>query len=157
MNGRDRRSYATETVRAALDYGFPEVAISVDGKPGRRLRVTTVSLHNGRFFGGGMKMAPEASVTDGRLDVVVVKKMPVTRLLRHAPLLYVGAHLGLAEVEHGQCSRLEAFPTRPGESIPVEVDGEVHRSLPAIFEVRPRALRLRIPFFDVASHRTGML
>lgn len=144
VNRRADRSYPRETVRAALDYVFPEVGIALDGKASRRVPITTVSVHNGRFFGGGMKMAPEASVTDGRLDVVVVRKLAVTRLLRYAPLLYLGAHLGLAEVEHGRCHRLEASPVHPGDSIPVEVDGEVERFLPAIFEIRPRALRVRI-------------
>lgn len=147
VNHGGERGYAYETVRAALEHSFPEVAISVDGGALRRLTITTLSLHNGRFFGGGMRMAPEASVTDGRLDVIVVKKLPVTRLLRHAPLLYLGAHLGLAEVEHARCRRLEASPTRPGDTIPVEVDGEVDPSLslPAMFQVRPRALRIRLP------------
>jgi YegS/Rv2252/BmrU family lipid kinase len=139
--------YARETIRAALEYSFPEVTVSVDGKAERTLSITTLSIHNGRFFGGGMKMAPDASVVDGRLDVVLVKKLTVSRLLRHAPLLYLGAHLGLAEVEHTRCARLEASPTHAGEPILVEVDGEVDRSLilPARFEVRPRALRVRLP------------
>ena len=94
--------YIGETLKAASEYGFPEVELSVDSGPRRRLRITTVSLHNDAFFGGGMKMAPEATLTDGLLDVVLVKKLSLAKLVRESPRLYLGAHLGLPEVEHGR-------------------------------------------------------
>jgi YegS/Rv2252/BmrU family lipid kinase len=141
--GEKGGSYAIETLRAAAEYPFPEVEIAADARPPRRVRITTVSLHNGRYFGGGMKMAPEASLDDGLLDVVVVKKLSLTRLVRNAPLLYAGAHLGLAEVEHGKIASLEA--RGPGEEVAIEIDGEVDGTLPARFEVRPKALNVRLP------------
>jgi len=136
--------YIGETLKAASEYGFPEVELRVDSGPRRRLRITTVSLHNGRFFGGGMKMAPEATLTDGLLDLVVVKKLSLAKLVRDSPLLYLGAHLGLPEVEHGRVSVVEARPVNPATEVLVEIDGEVEHRLPARFEIRRRALRIRI-------------
>jgi diacylglycerol kinase family enzyme len=91
-----------------------------------------------------MKMAPEAELTDGLLDLVVVKKLSLAKLLRESPLLYLGAHLGLPEVEHGRVSAVEARPARPATEVLVEIDGEVESRLPARFEIRRRALRLRV-------------
>jgi YegS/Rv2252/BmrU family lipid kinase len=142
---RDGGSYAFETIRAAFRFEHPEVVISADGGARRRLHITTVSLHNGRYFGGGMNMAPEAKITDGRLDVVVVKKIAFWKLARKGPLLYFGAHLGLPEVEHGKLVSLEARPTREDVRVRVELDGEPDDFLPARFEIRPRALRVRLP------------
>jgi YegS/Rv2252/BmrU family lipid kinase len=133
-------SYAVETLRAAAEFRFPEVELEVDGGSPRRARITTVSLHNGKYFGGGMKMAPDASLTDGFLDVVVVRKLPLGRLLASAPLLYAGAHLGLDDVEHGKIGLLVARG-----AIALELDGEAVDALPARFEVRPRALNVRLP------------
>lgn len=138
-------AYARHTLEAALDFSHPAVRIRVDAKPERCLPITTVSLLNGRFFGGGMEMAPGASLVDGALDVVVVKKLPVAELLARAPLLYWGAHLHLEAVEHGTLARLEASPAEPGVRVPVEIDGETGFALPARFELRPRALRLLLP------------
>jgi YegS/Rv2252/BmrU family lipid kinase len=142
---RDGGSYAIETLRAGLRFEHPEVEIAADGGSRRRLRITTVSIHNGRYFGGGMKMAPEAKITDGRLDVVVVKKIAFSKLVRKGPLLYFGGHLGLPEVEHGKLTSLEARSTREDVRVRVEIDGEPEDFLPARFEVRPRALRVRLP------------
>ena len=141
---KGRASYVRHTLKAALEYDFPEVKIRVDGGPARRLTITTVSLHNGRFFGGGMKMAPEASLTDGELDTVVVRKMPLAKLMVRAPLLFWGAHLGLEEVDHVRVGGLEAEAVDSRLLVPVEVDGESSGSLPARFDVRSSALRLRL-------------
>lgn len=147
-------SYAEMTVRAALAYGFPEVELRVDDRAPRRLRVTTVSLHNGRYFGAGMKMAPGADLTDGRLEAVIVRKLPLARLLGRAPLLYLGAHLGLEEVESGSVSALEARAVS-AERVRVEVDGECPGTLPARFEVERRALRIRWPGRVATEENTG--
>jgi len=138
-------SYARQTTEAALRFDPPNVELTVDGKSPRRVAITTVSLHNGRFFGGGMKMAPGADLADGRLQAVIVKKMSTLALLGRTPLLYWGGHLALPEVEHAPVVRLEARPTDSRREIRVEVDGESAGFLPARFEVQPRALRIRVP------------
>jgi YegS/Rv2252/BmrU family lipid kinase len=141
---REGGSYLAETLKAASRYHCPEIELTIDSGPSRRLRITTVSLHNGRFVGGGMKMAPEADLTDGLLDLVVVKKLSLVKLIGESPLLYLGAHLGLPEVEHGRVSVLAARSTDPSVDVPVEMDGEVEGRLPARFEILSRALRLRV-------------
>jgi YegS/Rv2252/BmrU family lipid kinase len=136
-------SYARHTVSAALGFDFPDVLLEINGYE-HRARITTVSLHNGRFFGGGMKMAPAADLTDGSLQMILVRKMSPLKLLTKAPLMYWGAHLGVSEVEHACVTKLEAAATNPGHSIRVEVDGESPGELPACFEVQPHALRVRV-------------
>ena len=137
-------SYARHTVACALQFDFPEVQLTRNTTV-HRLRVTSVSLHNGRFFGGGMKMAPAADLTDGKLQLILVKKMSILKLLGTAPLMYWGAHLGVSELEHGPVSYLEAAPTDASQLVRIEVDGESPGQLPARFDVNPRALRIRIP------------
>ncbi len=144
VRGGDAGGYIAETVKAAAEYRHPWIELSIDSGPRLRGRVTTVSLHNGRFFGGGMKMAPEAILTDGLLDLVVVKKLSFAKLVRESPLLYLGAHLGLPGVQHRRVSLLEARPLDPACEVLVEIDGEVEGRLPARFEIRRRALRLRV-------------
>ena len=138
-----RSGYVLETLRAASSYRHPEVELTLDAGPRRRVRITTVSLHNGRFFGGGMKMAPEAALADGLLDLVVVRKLSLAKLARESPRLYLGAHLSLPEVEHGRVRVLEARALGHASEVPVEIDGEASGMLPARFEIQPRAIRLR--------------
>ncbi len=145
QSSKSKGSYASQTLRAALSFEHPNVELSVDGRPPRRVAITTVSIHNGRFFGGGMKMAPKAELTDGKLAIVVVKKMPPLKLLSRAPLLYWGAHVAIAEVEQGSLESLLAQPVDPAREIRLEIDGESVGRLPARFTIEPAALRVRMP------------
>ena len=53
-----------------------------------------VTACNGPQFGGGMKIAPAADLTDGILDLVIVRAVGKAELLRIFPTVYRGAHVG---------------------------------------------------------------
>jgi diacylglycerol kinase (ATP) len=103
--------------------------------------ICTVAVCNGRFFGGGMKMAPNAALDDGIFDVVVVRQNPPLTIL-DMRLLYSGAHLDHPNVSVYRGRRIEA---KPLSNVPIylDVEGEAPGSLPATFEVVPQALRVR--------------
>jgi YegS/Rv2252/BmrU family lipid kinase len=104
--------------------------------------VTAVVVANGAYFGGGMKVAPAATVTDGVLDTVVLGAMGRLELLRWLPRIYPGTH-----VRHPRVGMLPARAVRidaPGP-LPVHVDGEPVGSTPVTVRVRARALRVRRP------------
>jgi diacylglycerol kinase family enzyme len=145
VGGPKGAGYVAETLKAASRYKHAEVEMSVDSGPPCRARITTVSLHNGRFFGGGMKMAPEAKVDDGLLDLVVVKELTLAKLVAEGPLLYLGGHLGLSGVEHARVRTFEARAVDRKAPVLIEIDGEVDGGLPARFEILPRALKVRAP------------
>lgn len=101
-----------------------------------------VSLANGQYFGGGMKIAPDARPDDGLLDCVMVRGAGAG-LLRHFPKLYLGTHVKVSSlVSVRQCRRLRVEPVDVAERVLLELDGEQPGRLPAAFEVVPRALRL---------------
>lgn len=138
-------AFASQTVRTAFTYDPPDVYLEIDDEPARRLPITTVAFNNGRYFGGGMKMAPDASLVDGRLDMIVVRKLSLPRILLQGPRLYAGAHLGMPEVDHRLVVSARARPVDPNIQIALEVDGESPGFLPADVEVMPKALRVRVP------------
>jgi len=75
-----------------------QVSILIDGVSYERT-VEMVVIANGRFYGGGMEIAPMADPTDGFYDIIVVKKMTRLRLLQLLPTLYPGKHIREPEVE----------------------------------------------------------
>ncbi len=117
-----------------------KVDIVVDGKTIPE-NICTVAVCNGRFFGGGMMMAPNAVLDDGSFDVVVVRQDPPLTIF-DMRLLYSGKHLAHPNVAVYRGSRIEAKPLS-NAPIYLDVEGEAPGSLPASFEVVPRALRLR--------------
>ena len=117
-----------------------KVDISVDGRTISE-NVCTAAVCNGRFFGGGMMMAPNAALDDGSFDVVIVRQDPPLTIF-DMRLLYSGAHLKHPNVSVHRGKKVEA---KPLSNVPIylDVEGEAPGSLPATFEVVPRALRVR--------------
>src|SRR5437660_2703783 len=97
-----------------------------------------------RYYGGAMKIAPDAKLDDGYFDVVTIGDATSFRLLTNAPRLYFGAHLRMSEVTHALAKQVVARPADK-KQVRVELDGEVVGRLPATFEIVPRALRVRFP------------
>ena len=69
-----------------------EVEITVDDHVWRE-RVMMVTVANGPFYGGGMKIAPEAIMNDGLLDICIVKEISKWELLQQFPKVFKGTHV----------------------------------------------------------------
>ena len=119
--------------------------MQLDEQAERRLRIAEFCVANARYYGGGMKIAPEAKVEDGLFDVITIGDASSFRILANAPRLYLGAHLSMNEVTHALAKQIVARPLKKDELVRVELDGEVVGRLPATFEIMPRALRVRFP------------
>jgi len=98
-----------------------------------------VVVGNSRSYGGGMKVFPNASITDGLLDVCVVHALSTPAFLRAFPRVFRGTHMSHPKVSMLRGTHVTVEANR---RIQVYADGERVGSLPAIFEVRPAALRL---------------
>ena len=118
--------------------------ISLDGGPGSQLTVANFCVANARYFGGGMKIAPNAKVDDGRFDVVAVGDVSALTVLANSYRLYLGTHLGMQQVRHALARTVRA-ESSSDEVVKLEVDGELVGRLPAEFELLPQALRVRCP------------
>ena len=114
--------------------------VDADGAVAWTGRVSSVVVANGPYFGGGMKIAPDADAADGRLDCVVLGDFGRLELLWWLPTVYRGTHLSCSKVVTRRARRLTIRPVSP---LPVHVDGEPAGDTPVTFEIRPGALRLR--------------
>ncbi len=138
-------SYAAATVQTTLSSSPTEVSVQLDEHAERRLRIAEFCVANARYYGGGMKIAPEAKCDDGLLDIVTIGDASSFRILANAPRLYFGAHLRMNEVTHSLARQVVARPVNKKQEVRVELDGEVLGRLPATFEIAPRVLKVRYP------------
>ena len=99
--------------------------------------IMLAAFANTPVYGGGMRIAPKASFTDGKLDVCVVGDIGKLRLLRLFPTVYSGKHLSVRGVEYFQTERLRVSTNAP---IDVYADGEYVCKTPIEVSVAPRAL-----------------
>ena len=136
-----KASYLWATFAVFSRWTASEVELEVDGER-RSGRMFDVVVANGRYFGGGMKICPDAKPDDGLLDVLTIGDVTKGDLVRTMPRIYRGTHLPHAKAEllRGRAVRLTS--TSP---LPVELDGEQPGTTPVSFDVLPGALRLRVP------------
>lgn len=142
---RGKASFALSTLQEVFDLSYTTVRVSIDGAPEKSLNTINFCVCNSRFFGGGMKIAPDAVINDGLLDVVNIGDMRTAKLLFNAYTLYRGSHLELTEVKSTLARRLEIAPADKNETIYLETDGELPGRLPVVYEIVPSALKVRVP------------
>ena len=118
-----------------------ELRVTVDSES-RSGRMYDVIVANGRYFGGGMEICPDASSDDGLFDVLTIGDLTKRDLMLTMPKAYRGAHLphAKAEVLRGKVVTVDS-----DEPVPVELDGEQPGTTPIRFEVLPGRLKLRVP------------
>ena len=109
------------------------------------LTINTVAIANGRYFGGGMMIAPDAQLDDGLFDVVAMGDLSLRELVMNSRRVYKGTHLTLDKVSMRRAKVVHAEPTDGGEPVELDVDGETPGALPARFTIAPRALSLVTP------------
>lgn len=142
---RGKTSFALSTLQEVLDLNFVTVRVKIDGREEKSLNTINFCVCNSRFFGGGMKIAPEAKINDGFFDVVNIGDIKTARILLNAYKLYNGTHLDLSEVKSSLAEKIEVSAAERNQLIQIEIDGELPGRLPATFEIVPNALRIRVP------------
>jgi YegS/Rv2252/BmrU family lipid kinase len=139
LGGRATFYYAL--VREFLAWQNSEVRVQFEGGE-RSGPMHDVIVANGRWHGGGMKLAPDALPDDGVFDVVLIGDVSKLDFVTTSPKLYGGGHVGHRKVEVVRSAWLEVDPATP---LPIELDGEESGTTPARFEVHAGALLLRAP------------
>ena len=80
------------TVVEFIRYRFQDVRITVDDGEPVEARMALVAVANGKFFGGGMMIAPDAELDDGLFDIVILRAAGKLGLILDLRLLYGGRH-----------------------------------------------------------------
>ncbi len=145
--------YPFASVRALATYRPVALTLDVEAADGRHHRsehrAANVVIANSRYYGKGMAIAPDASIDDGELDVVVIEAAGRLDLIRALPKVYDGAHVELDAVTVLRGSRVSVSGQYAGTGAPVPVgaDGEALDNLPSdgdvlTVEIRPGAIKI---------------
>ena len=140
-----RVSFGASLLQTALRTEASRLLVQLDDERERHLLVVNLCIANARYFGGGMKIAPEAKLNDGKFDVIGVGDLGALKIFTSAPRIYFGSHLSLPEISHGLARKITVRPAERDTQIDLEVDGELPGRLPATFQIIPSALRVRCP------------
>ncbi len=140
---RGAAAYISAAVKEVFRFkAFPVTIESADW----RLDVTCLSIGiaNGKYAGGGFKLAPEADIVDGMIDVSAIEDYSKIERLVRLPKVRAGKHLRWRKVHYRQLS--EATIASPSKLI-AHIDGEPYRLPSDPFGVKalPNALRVLVP------------
>ena len=138
---RGRLPYVLDRCARGLPLSGREYAVTLDGEP-HRIRALLIAFANGREYGMGMQIAPDARLDDGRLDARVVEDRSVVARFRDA------RHLALGSIHRAPRMLMQAV-----KRATVEADGEIEFHVdgePGVVSnrleiaVRPGALKVKV-------------
>jgi diacylglycerol kinase (ATP) len=135
---RSRLGYLLTTLIELRRFENRRVELTLDGERQER-EVLFVAIANGAYYGGGMRICPDAEVDDGMLDLCIVGNLSRLAALREIPNLYRGTHIGHPAVEMARARRIEIDGDR---DTLVHLDGEPFGHLPLRVEIAPGRLVL---------------
>lgn len=134
--------YAYGALRALLGWRPARFEVTLEDGVSRSFTGYTVAAANSRAYGGGMLLAPDASLSDGLLDVVIIGAVPKLRFLRLLPTVFRGAHVHRSEVEVVRARQVRISADRP---FTLYADGDPIGELPLTVSVVPGAVRAMVP------------
>jgi YegS/Rv2252/BmrU family lipid kinase len=124
-------------------YKSKRVRIVIDDKEEIRDRFLIGAIANGRIFGGGMKIAPDAEPDDGFFDLVLVEDMKRFEIIRNSRHLYTGKINRHPKVRIIRARNIKVF-SEDDEPVNIEYDGEIGQKTPAEYQVIEKSLNFRI-------------
>jgi YegS/Rv2252/BmrU family lipid kinase len=134
--------YSYAALRALVRWRPATFTVSLDGSDPRTIVGYTIAAANSRAYGGGMLLAPGASLDDGLLDVVTVGHLSKGRFLRLLPGVFKGEHIHEPTVDVARAKELTIDADRP---FTVYADGDPIAELPVTVRVLPAAARVLVP------------
>lgn len=137
-----RFGYALAALRLVRRLERFSAEIRIDDGRVIRGKSIQIAVGNGRFYGGGMTVAPDAAPDDGMLDVYSIEVDHWLWLALMYPSFRAGRHGHWDEVHAFRCRSVEIRTRRPRD---VNTDGEVTTHTPAKFRVLPKAVRVYTP------------
>jgi len=135
-------AYLRGAAAALSDLRAYRTTLALDNSESLTLDLYNVVVANGRYVAGGTLIAPEASIDDGLLDIVLIPQRPAPELALLAAQVTLGTHLTSDAIVFRRAAQL-TVNSKPGMWF--NVDGELVGNEPARFEILPRALRFIAP------------
>jgi diacylglycerol kinase (ATP) len=136
--------YVAAVLRTLAVYKPHPFRLTVDGETHEH-RAWLVAVGNGPAYGGGMNIAPNASLDDGLLDITVVGAMTRVQMLTNFPKVFKGTHISHPLVTTYRAARVELESLDAAVPMDAYADGERVGPLPATMEAAPHALTVRVP------------
>lgn len=134
-------AYAVAAVLVAKDYRGTRTRVEIDGRS-INTRCILVLISNAQLYAKLVRVAANAYLDDGLLDVCVFKGSNLASTVHHAMMVFARRHLRDPQVEYYHCRKVSIRTATP---LPIQVDGDPIGTTPMEFEIVPQALNVIVP------------
>lgn len=134
-------AYLYAVLKTLFTYKSPKMTVQIDDTV-LEGQYFLVAIANGKYYGGGMQIAPNAWPADGVFDICVVENVKRMEVVKMLPKIFKGEHLGhpAVKVYRGRKVMVESM-----ERVLVQADGELMGTLPMGFELEPNVFPVLVP------------
>ena len=132
-------SFMWATLISIFLYGKKRIQISVDNDYKKEVVIWNVAVANGQYHGGGMWVAPDASVCDGLLHLTIIGDLTIPEVFLNLSKLYNGRIYDIDKVIPLTGKKVAAISD---DRVLLEVDGEQPGMLPMVVKIAPGALNI---------------
>ncbi len=140
LKGMSYQFAIVETIFKFKPYNL--VITADDGTPIEAKRML-LAIGNGKRYGAGMHICPDADPTDGKFNVTTLRKISRISLLRLFPKTYDGKHITHKKIDTYEGKKF--FVESIDKECLYQVDGEILGYLPETFVTVPNAITIRVP------------
>lgn len=134
--------YALGILSALLKRKRIRARVSIDGGAPESVDALLINACNGKRFGGGMLVAPEASAYDGKIDIMIAKWVGLLKMVLLLPSFIKGGHIKKKQVLYMKATELSV---ETDEAFTVQADGELIERTPLHVKLIPNAISIIRP------------
>ncbi len=132
-------------LKSQIYYRNKTVRFEIDGKDIGVRKIKNAVIANGRYFGGGMKIAKNARLDDGLFDVIIMGDLTILDALKWVKQMYTGDIIDFKEkVEYFKAKQIRATSD---QEVLIDMDGEQPGKLPIKLTILPGAIRIKTRSF----------
>ncbi len=137
-------SYVIGTIKSLINFKSFKTKLVIDDAIYEE-EIMLAAVCNGSYYGGGMKISPKSSFSDGEFDICIVRKMPKLKLLFLLPTIFKGNHVKFKEVKFYKGKNIEFLMENGKKKEKINADGEILDLYPIQFEMINNAIEVVIP------------
>ena len=138
LKKRNKFNYTTSLIKTLFDFEYTNFTATLDGKD-KKYTSFIACVANGKYFGGGIPICPDADASDNKLNFVAVKYIPRIKIIGAFMQLKMGKILKYKQTEHFTCSNANIVTEKP---CTVQVDGELYENVPFNVKVVSNTLKM---------------
>ncbi|MBQ7095505.1 MAG: diacylglycerol kinase family lipid kinase [Clostridia bacterium] len=137
--------YLWGVIKTIFTYKSIPLRITADGKTILEEECLVLSVANGQYIGGGIRISPTANPEDGLMDVIVMRCCSKARMVfSYLPGLLQGKILSFPHAYHCRAKEVTVEPLRKDETLRVNVDGEILDQQSCSYKIEPESLWIQM-------------